>query len=129
MFWAFGMLLIAACQNQNSEPIQKNNTAQSQEELVKSGEVIFQANCNVCHALAPNTSTGMAPMLDSLKSNWPDATALAAFIKNAPAEMQSTKRSRYIYQQWKDKAQMPPYQGMDEGEIAALLAYLYKAAP
>ncbi len=120
------VLFFYSCGSENSsneEEIFTDN--ESTEEMIQKGNVLFKTNCRVCHSLDKNEPTTLAPVLDSIQHHWPDKTVLARYIKNAPNMMQENKRSRKIYQEWKDKAQMPAFAGLSPEEINCIINYLY----
>jgi cytochrome c2 len=98
----------------------------SSEDCLQKGKVLFATNCKICHSIEPKTPTNMGPVLVNIKKNWSDKEKLQAYIKNAPAEMQKTERSREIYTEWKDKAQMPAFAGLSSDEIDCIINFLYK---
>lgn len=100
----------------------------SEAEQIQKGKVLFAANCKVCHSFDPETPTGMAPVLQNINANWPEDEPLLKYIKNAPEMMQSTEHTRKLYQEWKDKAQMPPFIGLSEAEVGNIILYIRETA-
>jgi len=96
------------------------------EDCLQKGEVLFSTNCKICHSLNAQSPTSMGPVLINIQKNWSDKKKLRAFISNASDQMQETERSRKIYSEWKDKAQMPEFAGLSNGEIECIIKFLYK---
>jgi mono/diheme cytochrome c family protein len=108
-----------------SAEAQSEPTPNSAETMVAAGEKTFNQNCKMCHGINASESSGMAPILDSVKTHWPDKTALAKYIKNAKENLQINAHTKALYETWKDKPQMPPYLGLNDGEVDELVAYLH----
>jgi mono/diheme cytochrome c family protein len=116
-----------SCNNEAENASQNSNTASvsSAEMMVAAGQKTFNSNCKMCHGINASESSGMAPILDSVKTHWPDKTALAKYIKNAKENLQINAHTKALYEAWKDKPQMPPYLGLSDGEVDELVAYLH----
>jgi mono/diheme cytochrome c family protein len=113
-----------ACES-NSVENTNENTASVSVPNTKNGKQLFQQICSSCHGISASENKTSAPILENLKSKWPDAIALNSFIKNAPEAMQKSAYTIALYSKWKSNIQMPPYIGMSDQEIADLVAYLY----
>ena len=125
----FSVLFLSACGNDSNEHVKGEAAKKEPANLaasIQAGKALFSANCKVCHSLDKNTPSGMAPVLENVKLNWPDQHVLGRYIKNAPEMMQENERSRKVYQEWKGKAQMPPFTGLNNREIEDITLYLYK---
>lgn len=126
LFVICSIILLASCgDHPQNESNSSNAENANQSESIAAGQQLFQANCSVCHSLDPKTPSGMAPVLENIAKHWPEKDVLAKYIKNAPAMMQANKRSREIFREWKDKAQMPPFSGLSATEIDNIILYLY----
>jgi cytochrome c2 len=115
-----------SCATDSSE--QENETfsnSVNNKEIIQKGNVLFATNCKVCHAFDKNQASGLAPVLENIKQNWPDKSLLTKYIKNAPALMQENKRTRKLYQEWKNKASMPVFPGLSDEEVNCIIEYLY----
>lgn len=120
------VLLFSACGESEPQPKTNYNANLSPKEIQLQGEALFKSNCQVCHSCDKNAPSGMAPVLENIKENWPNKSELIAYIKNAPEEMQKTERAREIYRDWKNKAQMPAFTALSMEEIDCIINFLYK---
>jgi cytochrome c oxidase subunit 2 len=77
---------------------------QSKDELVKAGEKVYQANCQVCHQ---SSGQGMPPTFPSL---------VGGKIATGPADA-------HISQVLKGKNAMPPFAQLSDADIAAVVSY------
>jgi len=118
-------LLIFACGEENTREEEIFSDTFTEEDAIQKGNVLFNTNCKVCHSLDPKAPTSLAPVIDSIQYHWPNRSVLAKFIKNAPAQMQENERSRKLYQEWKNKAQMPAFIGLSPEEIGCIIEFLY----
>jgi mono/diheme cytochrome c family protein len=91
---------------------------------MKNGETIFNTNCAMCHSINQEGSTGMAPVLDSVKYHWPDKVALGKYLRNAKENLNTNEYTTALYEKWKDKVQMPVYAGLSDYDVESLIAYL-----
>jgi mono/diheme cytochrome c family protein len=103
----------------------KSESTSTPQQLASAGELIFKQYCKMCHATSSAESSGMAPMLDSVRIHWPDKKELGAYIKNAPENMDANAHISAVYAQWKEKPQMPPFTGLSADEVNQLVEYLY----
>jgi mono/diheme cytochrome c family protein len=119
--------LAISCADNGTEKVAANDTEapQTAQQLVQAGEAIFNKNCKMCHGINTAEATDMAPVLDSVKTHWPDKLALAKYIKNAKENLNTNDYTTALYEKWKDKPQMPPYLGLSDGEAAQLAEYLH----
>ncbi len=96
----------------------------TKDELFVKGKLIFQKNCSLCHSKNENESNGMAPVLNKINENWTDEKKLLAFIKNAPEEINNSDYTKKLHEKWKTKTQMPPFYGLENTDIEAIIVYL-----
>lgn len=128
-YWAciFIITTLFSCGNDSSNSASggENTSFVSSPEIIQKGKKLFNSNCKVCHSINVDLPSGMAPVLLDITTKWPDKQLLASYIKNAPAEMKKTSRGQEIYKKWKNKAQMPPFEGLNQPEINSIIAFLY----
>jgi mono/diheme cytochrome c family protein len=120
-----------SCGENSSKPEEKNaNTVSNAapQQMAKAGEVLFAQNCKMCHGINSMEASDMAPVLDSVKTHWPDKAILASYIKNAKEMLNSNEYTTQLYEKWKSKPQMPPYLGMTDLEIQQIVEYLHTAS-
>ncbi|SFA76297.1 PQQ-dependent sugar dehydrogenase [Algoriphagus aquimarinus] len=89
-------------------------------EQIKAGKVLFENNCSTCHSLEQN---GIGPNLSglthSVESSW-----IKNFIKNPSAVIEANDpRAVKLFELY--KTYMPPFPGIEEKDLDALLAYLH----
>ena len=112
----------------NSSQNNQGKNADTRLESAPSGEILFNQNCKVCHSLNAAASSGMAPVLDSVKTHWIDKNALASFIKNASENKNVNAHTTALFAEWQSKPQMPPFMGFTDKEVIAIAEYLYQHA-
>jgi mono/diheme cytochrome c family protein len=120
------IVLLYSCNNSISENAEanSNHSNTTPELLVQAGELTFNKNCKMCHGINASESSGLAPVLDSVKSHWPDTKSLGSYIKNAKENLNTSAYTTALYEQWKSKPQMPPFTGLSDSELEELIAYL-----
>jgi cytochrome c2 len=91
---------------------------------IKDGEQIFSKNCTMCHAFSKEESSGMAPVLDSVKYHWDSKEKLAAYIGNAKEHENDNEHTKAIFNQWKTSPQMPPFLGLSNDEKLVIAEYV-----
>ncbi len=122
-FLFIGALFFVACNDAQNKP-QQISGATTKEELIKNGETIFNTNCTMCHAINAESSTGMAPILDSVKYNWTNKEELAKYLKNAKENLNINEHIKAVSEKWKNKVQMPTYNGLSDYDVESLITYL-----
>ncbi len=119
-------LFISCGENSSSTENKKEVTvAANPEQMVQAGEALFSQNCSMCHGINATEGTNMAPILDSVKTHWPDKAVLGSYVKNAKEMLNTNSYTSKLYEQWKTKPQMPPYLGMSDLEIQQIVEYLH----
>jgi mono/diheme cytochrome c family protein len=120
-------IIVNSCGNNDANKAQVTTATEhlSEEQLVKNGEHLFKQNCKMCHGINASEDNGMAPILDSVKTHWPDKNNLAKYIKNAKENLNTNDYTTALYEKWKAKPQMPPYLGLNEQEVQELVTYLH----
>ncbi|MEB2779049.1 PQQ-dependent sugar dehydrogenase [Algoriphagus sp. C2-6-M1] len=92
----------------------------TEKEQIQAGKVLFENNCSTCHSFDQN---GIGPNLSgitrSVESSW-----IKKFIKDASSIIEA-RDPRAIKLFEKYKSYMPPFPGLEEKELDALLAYLH----
>ncbi|SFU09797.1 Cytochrome c [Algoriphagus locisalis] len=92
----------------------------TEKEQIEAGKVLFENNCSTCHGFDHD---GIGPNLSgvthSVESDW-----IRNFIKNPSATIEA-KDPRALQLLEKYKTYMPPFPGLEEPELDALLAYLH----
>jgi mono/diheme cytochrome c family protein len=121
-----GIVLLSACgESDSSKDRYKDVPVTAVNNGMKIGEEIFLTNCKMCHAATTESSTGNAPSLDSVKYHWPDRAKLGKYIKNAKENLNQDAYTTALYEKYKGKLQMPPYEGLSDEELAGVIDYLY----
>ncbi|ULQ55539.1 c-type cytochrome [Flavihumibacter rivuli] len=89
------------------------------------GKALFQQNCASCHAVNKNLT---GPALAGIEERVPDKKLLYAWIRNNQAVLQTgNKYFNDLYNQY-NKAAMNLFPNLTDGEIAAIITYVNKAA-
>jgi mono/diheme cytochrome c family protein len=117
------VVLMSSCGEEKQKP-NKNAENSDPKIAMKNGETIFNTNCAMCHSINQEGSTGMAPVLDSVKYHWPDKVALGKYLRNAKENLNTNEYTTALYEKWKDKVQMPIYAGLSDYDVESLIAYL-----
>ena len=101
---------------QNPQPL-KSDIIDS---VVRSGEAIFTNNCASCHnGVKDATGPALAFAERRLQKEW-----IYAFVRNSAALIAAHNRyANCIYEEW-NKAQMPAYPNLTDGNIDAIFEYL-----
>ncbi|WP_276370959.1 PQQ-dependent sugar dehydrogenase [Chryseolinea sp. H1M3-3] len=97
----------------------KNDYASDEETLVK-GKNLFTKNCMSCHSLEGD---GIGPPLGGV-TNILSRKDLTTFIKN-PAQVIEAKGKRAVSLLARYKQVMPPFEGMQDPDIHAILSYIH----
>lgn len=129
----FSLLALAvSCGDTTSGTSESTTTAQAASTvakdtaaLTKIGEGIFKTNCIMCHAATKDRDLGNAPVLDSVKYHWPDTKKLGAYIRNAKENLNKDEYTTALYERYKDKLQMPQFEGLSDEELEGVILYLW----
>ncbi|WP_192347596.1 PQQ-dependent sugar dehydrogenase [Algoriphagus sp. Y33] len=95
-------------------------------EQIKAGKALFENNCSTCHSFQQN---GIGPNLSGV-THHVETEWVRNFIKN-PSKIIASGDPRAVSLVEKYKTHMPPFAGLSEDELDALLSYLhtYEALP
>lgn len=92
----------------------------SDSEQIQAGKILFENNCSTCHSFQQN---GIGPNLSGVTHNV-ETVWVKNFIKD-PSKIIASGDPRALSLVEKYKAHMPPFAGLSEEELDALLAYLH----
>jgi len=103
------------------ENTEKKATYARDELSIQSGLTLFNQHCASCHNFSEN---GIGPNLMGITAEV-DKEWLAAFIKNAPAVIESgDERAKGLFEKYKQY--MPPFAMLEEDDIEHLLGFIHK---
>jgi mono/diheme cytochrome c family protein len=130
--FSFILALVWSCNNTSNDNNINNKptTADANfgEDKAKAGEVLFNSLCSFCHGITDADGKTNAPVLNKVKTNWPDKGLLSKYIKNAKENLNTNKYTSELYEQWKKVPQMPPFLSLTDAEVNSLIDYLYSVS-
>lgn len=116
----FLFLITALAQFSCSQKKEFGSEISSDSEQIQAGKILFENNCSTCHSFQQN---GIGPNLSGVTHNV-ETVWVKNFIRD-PSKIIASGDPRALSLVEKYKAHMPPFAGLSEEELDALLAYLH----